>query len=417
VSDPAIKPSAVSLFSGCGGFSEGIRLAGFETLAAVEHDQHAAKTYRRNFPGTPIFEDDVAHFLRDGDSRWEAQRRRFTLTPRDVALVYGGPPCQGFSQIGQRLADDPRNQLYLEFVRVLKLLQPRAFLIENVPNMLLINKGSFRNAVLAALQEAGYRNTDVRQVAASDFGVPQHRQRVIFAGLRDDLEFGFPVGDWLERALQRDRRGLATVSDAIGDLPEAVTDVGEIAIYPASPELPWIRRELRLDSEGEFYGRDWKRARADGCVLHNHHTKQIQERRRILIGHLKAGYTGDSLPSSVWSGVRPNKWRRLHPDRPAYTILAQMHRDLSEWVHPSFERWITVREAARLQSFHDGFVFESSEWQMLKQIGNAVPPLLGRALGEAIRTALDFADGKPQPDLERDLEPGCAPQVLPLFRQ
>jgi DNA (cytosine-5)-methyltransferase 1 len=90
----------------------------------------------------------------------------------------------------------------------------------------------------------------------------------------------------------------------------------------------------------------------------------------------------------------PEKWRRLHPEQPAYTILAQMHRDLSEWVHPKFERWITVREAARLQSFHDGFEFKSSEWQMLKQIGNAVPPLLARALAAAIERALLRLDRK-----------------------
>src|SRR5690606_25284779 len=92
------------------------------------------------------------------------------------------------------------------------------------------------------------------------------------------------------------------------------------------------------------------------------------------------GKKADSLPSEIWNGARPEKWRRLHPDKPAYTILAQMHRDLSEWVHPKLDRWITVREAARLQSFHDGFIFKSSEWQMLKQIGNAVPPLLAHAV-------------------------------------
>src|SRR5580658_922249 len=101
----------------------------------------------------------------------------------------------------------------------------------------------------------------------------------------------------------------------------------------------------------------------------------------------------DSLPKDVWDGARPEKWRRLHPDRPAYTILAQMHRNLSEWVHPRFERWITVREAARLQSFHNGFEVKSSEWQMLKQIGNAVPPLLGRALAASAEKALLRLDG------------------------
>ena len=111
-----------------------------------------------------------------------------------------------------------------------------------------------------------------------------------------------------------------------------------------------------------------------------------------LIALLAPGAKADSLPLDIWNGARPEKWRRLHPDKPAYTILAQMHRDLSEWVHPDHERWITVREAARLQSFHDGFVFKSSEWQMLKQIGNAVPPLLARALASAAETVLEKLD-------------------------
>ena len=135
--------------------------------------------------------------------------------------------------------------------------------------------------------------------------------------------------------------------------------------------------------------------------------------RDRLLALLAQGAKGDTLPKEVWNGARPEKWRRLHPDRPAYTILAQMHRDLSEWVHPDHERWITVREAARLQSFHDGFIFKTSEWQMLKQVGNAVPPLLARAIASAAEAALERLDHKQsslqfplyaQPALELDLE-------------
>ena len=130
--------------------------------------------------------------------------------------------------------------------------------------------------------------------------------------------------------------------------------------------------ELRLDRDGRWYTAEYKtRAAGRHRRLHNHHTKEIQQRRRDLIALLQPGAKADSLPKEVWNGARPEKWRRLDPDRPAYTILAQMHRDLSEWVHPYYQRWITVREAARLQSFHDGFVFQTSEWQMLKQVGNA----------------------------------------------
>jgi DNA (cytosine-5)-methyltransferase 1 len=402
--------SAVSLFSGCGGFCEGIRLAGFDTLAAVELDRFAAETYRANFPQTPLFEDDIGAFLRPDDDRWQALSGAFeAVQPGKVDLVFGGPPCQGYSQIGTRLLDDPRNALYQEFVRILVELQPPVFLMENVPNMLLLNKGLFKTQVLAAFAEAGYSNSDVRVVAASDFGVPQVRRRAIFFGVRDGSGFPYRAGDWIESVMAVERRAETTVAEAIGDLPKKVSADGSPLRYPAAKSSNWIRDELRLDRDGTYYTAAEKQARLPRLELHNHHTKDIQERRLALIAQLKPGMKGDSLPTEVWNGLRPEKWRRLHPDRPAYTILAQMHRDLSEWVHPSHQRWITVREAARLQSFHDGFVFRSSEWQMLKQIGNAVPPLLGRALGLVARQALDQLSGKGRTPRTGDLQ-----TVLPL---
>jgi DNA (cytosine-5)-methyltransferase 1 len=155
---------------------------------------------------------------------------------------------------------------------------------------------------------------------------------------------------------------------------------------------------MRLDTAGGPYSKVAKRQRAigkdDALLLHNHHTKEMQAKRAHLISFLKPGAKADSLPKEIWNGARPEKWRRLHPDLPSYTILAQMHRDLSEWVHPWLERWITVREAARLQSFHDGFVFKSSEWQQLKQVGNAVPPLLAYAAARMVKSVLEATDGK-----------------------
>jgi DNA (cytosine-5)-methyltransferase 1 len=145
---------------------------------------------------------------------------------------------------------------------------------------------------------------------------------------------------------------------------------------------------MRLDCESPLISKQWKSAHLDdGPLLHNHHTKGIETRRKRIVS-AKPGMCGDSLPSSLWNGIRPHKWRRLHPDQPSYTILAQMQRDLSEWIHPKHDRWITVREAARLQSFHDGFVFLGSERQQLKQVGNAVPPLLGYAVANAVKKSL-----------------------------
>ena len=180
------------------------------------------------------------------------------------------------------------------------------------------------------------------------------------------------------------------MSQAIGDLPEEVTDSGQTMKYPKRKACSDYQKLMRLDFDCPPYSEAVKRRRGIGdgpTVLHNHHTKEFQARRFRLISLLRPGEKANSLPKSIWNGTRPGKWRRLHPDRPAYTILANMHRDLSEFVHPTLHRWITVREAARLQSFHDGFVFQGSEWQQLKQIGNAVPPLLAYALG---RVAADL---------------------------
>ena len=386
---------AVSLFSGCGGFCEGVRLAGFDVLSAVENDRFAVETYRHNFPEVALFDDDIAHFMNENSSSWIERRSDFAaLESVSVDLVFGGPPCQGYSQIGTRLLDDPRNQLYGEFVRILTLLRPRVFVMENVPNMLLLSKGVFKRLALEAFAEAGYSNCGVRVIPAMDHGVPQARERAIFIGVRDGLGFEYEIGEWMTTVLESISESRpTTVSQAIGDLPEAVsTDDSPLPYTKTRKRNPFLR-EMRLDRDGEIYASRYKRSQVGELLLHNHHTKEIQERRAALIALLKPGMKADSLPKEIWDGRRPEKWRRFHPDQPAHTLLAQMHRDLSEWIHPEYDRWITVREAARLQSFHDGFIFKSSEWQMLKQIGNAVPPLLAHAVATVAGRTLEHLDG------------------------
>lgn len=396
------RPTAVSLFSGCGGLCEGVRLAGFDVLAAAEWDRFAAETYRHNFAEVPLFENDVKFFRRPKAKEWIDEAERFSaLDEREVDLVFGGPPCQGYSQIGPRDIDDERNDLYGQFVRVLRDLKPKVFLMENVPNMLLLKKGLFKKRALAALRRAGYQNCDVRVLHATDFGVPQLRKRAVFFGVRDDLGFEFDAGGFLEAIAATQHVDEATVWDAISDLPASVSGDNSPLPYPSAGNPSVFQADMRLDFDGSHYAAEFKLAKAGGeARLHNHHTKEIQEKRAELISHLQPGLKADSLPKELWDGLRPEKWRRLHPDRPAYTILAQMHRDLSEWVHPKLPRWITVREAARLQSFHDGFVFKSSEWQQLKQIGNAVPPLLGRGMAYVASQALAALDGEDIPGIE-----------------
>lgn len=386
-----LKYTAVSLFSGCGGFCEGVRLAGFSVKAAVEIDKFAAQTYRENFPEVPLFEGDVHDFLNQESQAWRQQESMFPdVVPGEVDLLFGGPPCQGYSQIGTRVLDDPRNELYLQFMRVLKHLRPKVFLMENVPNMLLLGKGRFKKEVLEAFAEAGYSNCGVQVVVASDYGVPQLRRRAMFFGIRDGETLETSASDFFTASLEAEKQAVQTVWDALKDSPETTAIHYEPVAYPRSRAKSEILDEMRLDRDGRWYTSEYKLAASQRGQrkLYNHHTKEIQAKRKALIALLRPGAKGDSLPKEVWNGLRPEKWRRLPYDRPAYTILAQMHRDMSEWVHPRFERWITVREAARLQSFHDGFVFHSSEWQMLKQIGNAVPPLLARAVASSAYKAL-----------------------------
>jgi DNA (cytosine-5)-methyltransferase 1 len=382
------SPSAISLFAGCGGFCEGVELAGFQIKVAVELDRYACETYRANFPKTPLFEGDIHDFLQDGSDH----ESRLGLS-NGVDLIFGGPPCQGYSQIGPRDMADDRNGLYKEFARIVRRVRPSMFIMENVPNLVLMQKGHFKDAILEHFRSLGYSNIDFVKVSAADVGVPQTRERVLFYGTRDDLPLKGTLQEIVSTAFKALKvQKAVTVREAIGDLPEKVVHSGETAPYPAVKNPTAFQKAMRLDAASQLYSLAAKRRRAIGRsepVLHNHHTKEMLARRARLISFLRPGQKADSLPKDIWNGKRPEKWRRLHPDLPSYTILAQMHRDLSEWVHPSLERWISVREAARLQSFHDGFIFKGSEWQQLKQIGNAVPPLLGYAAGKAALAILN----------------------------
>lgn len=308
-------------------------------------------------------------------------------------MVYGGPPCQGFSQIGPRDHADPRNRLYKEFVRVVRLLKPRAFVMENVPNMVAMKSGHFKTKILDAFREAGYSRVVVLPVVASDFGVPQHRRRVFIFGIRDGLFFSGNLEEILTALVEREKSdAIVTVREAISDLPKFVSEDDRPIPYPRKPggRYSEFQKLMRLDLDHRLLKSVRKRKNLTEEALHNHHTKGIEARRKKIIAAIQPGARGDSLPAKLWNGTRGHKWRRLNPEEPSHTILAQMHRDLSEWIHPIHDRWITVREAARLQSFHDGFIFHGSEWQQLKQVGNAVPPLMGRAVARAISGLLRY---------------------------
>ena len=379
----------VSLFSGAGGFCEGFRLAGWKVLCAVEADTQACLTHAANFGDVPLFRDKIERFLRDEQ---EGTPGLDELADEEIDVVYGGPPCQGFSQIGPRQLSDPRNGLYEEFARVVGLLKPKAFVMENVPNMVTMHGGHYKTVIARAFRKAGYERLAILSAIASEFGVPQHRRRVFFVGLHDRLpfpgNFESTAGEFIE--LHKTSQTV-TVHEALSDLPAAVSEDDKPLPYPKQLRTRYsaYQKLMRLDCDSPLLSTERKRAQMTADALHNHHTKGITEPRKKIIAAIGPGERGDCLPPELWNGTRGHKWRRLHPDKPSHTILAQMHRDLSEWIHPRHDRWITVREAARLQSFHDGFVFLGSERQQLKQVGNAVPPLMGLAIARAAANVIE----------------------------
>ena len=304
------RPLAVSLFSGAGGFDEGIELAGFEIALALEIDRHARTTYRANFPAVPVVPGDIYNFL---GSRATRHRELYGLG--SVDLIFGGPPCAGFSTIGRRDPLDERNELYRQYVRVVAELRPRMFVMENVPNILLLSEGEFRDDILLGFRQAGYANVVHIRISATDFGVPQHRDRIFFLGTRDDLGLASDLRPFADAFLSTLKVASATtVREAIGDLPADVVPSGRTLPYPKAQIHPsdFLRR-MRLDLGHGPFTLEAKQRRAasnEPRALHNHHTKEIGCRRAELISHLAPGDKGDSLPAHLWRGVRSGKWRR-----------------------------------------------------------------------------------------------------------
>jgi DNA (cytosine-5)-methyltransferase 1 len=376
-----------------GGLDEGLEKAGFDVVGAVDYSEHVAENYPVNFPENEFHHGDARHLL-DG---WEDRDDSFPI-PEDLDLVAGGPPCQGVSQIGPRDLEDVRNDLFEVFVNIIAKYRPKAVLMENVPNIAQLGDGRFDKEVQEGLRNNGYSNVTRINLHANHYGVPQERERAFYFATRDDLgALSYELSEFVEglaTALEHDR--VVTVWDAIGDLPDEVVEDTENMPYPDCEAPTDYQKEMRRDYDGDIYSADDVLSRGisrrDPSRLYHQHTKGITQVRIDRIRHLEPGDDGGEIPDELWDGRRW-KYRRLPFDGPSHTLTAQMHRDLAEWIHPKKEldRWITVREAMRLQSFHDGFVLGVSEYQQLKQIGNSVPPLLGRVVGTIAKSLIENA--------------------------
>ncbi|MGC7845706.1 DNA (cytosine-5-)-methyltransferase [Desulforudis sp. 1088] len=367
----APRPTALDLFCGAGGLSLGLVNAGFTVLVGADNDPWSVETHRANIGGLGYLGDlaDPTDFLNHLDA-WGI---------RNVDLVAGGVPCQPFSRAGRskirslvqagiRPEDDPRTALWRSFVEVVRCLRPRAVLLENVPDLAVWNDGAVLVGFRDALRQLGYTTT-ARIVNAFDHGVPQHRARLFVIGLRAGRRFEWPEAEPIQNSLR----------DAIGDLPE-VPPAHRIERLPYEGPLTALQRRLRQGVPESDRG--W---------VYDHITRDVRPDDAEAFALLKPGQTYKDLPKHLQryrSDIFTDKYNRLRWDGLSRTITAHMAKDAYWYIHPEQDRTLSIREAARVQTFPDWFRFAGEPSHRFRQIGNAVPPLLAEALGRNLAKAL-----------------------------
>lgn len=366
----------IDLFAGCGGLSLGFELAGYDISLAIEKDKWASETYKFNHPNTNVITGDITQII----------DLKNIITKKDLPIdgIIGGPPCQGFSLSGNRDKNDPRNSLFMEFVRFVKYFSPKFFVMENVSGILSMKTKDnklVKDLILNEYNNAGY-NVKICKLNAAEYGVPQSRIRIVFLGIRKDLPFyNNKIGP---KPFLFDNNQI-TVAQAIMDLPQISSGEGQEKMeYSSEPKNPY---------------QQW--ARNNSVAVYNHiamrHTQRLIERfKNIGFGQSVADVDkchqqrkrGDA--SQISGKVYSQNNMRPYPDKPSPTVPASFQ---SNFIHPFLNRNFTAREGARLQSFPDDYIFcgkrTTMSWEknlsQYQQIGNAVPPLLAKAIAENIK--------------------------------
>lgn len=345
------KYNVIDLFAGCGGLSKGFMDAGFNVIVGVDNEQSALNTFELNHKGSVGLNADLSK-----QETFDEIKR--IAGDKEIDVVIAGPPCQGFSLTGPRNFDDPRNKLYLAVIELVRQYRPKGFIIENVPGMATMYNGQVKDEVLRRFKEMGY-NIDCKILLAADYGVPQMRRRLIFMGIRKDIgepHFPTPI---------LDKDNYIGCRDALSDLPSRNNDLGiEIDEYTEPPKSEYQ-----------------KKMRESSVKLHNHVATNHKQFVKDTIALVPEGGNYRDLPPGWGESRKFNEaWTRYHGDKPSKTIDTG-HRN---HFHYEYNRVPTVRENARLQSFPDDFIFTGTRTQQNRQVGNAVPPLLGYALGKEI---------------------------------
>lgn len=325
----------IDLFSGAGGFSLGFDSKGFENLFSVDIEPEFCETYRFNFPEHTLIQDDICNIT--------DKELKSLISDKDVDVVIGGPPCQGFSiagNIGRKFIDDPRNFLFKEFVRVVNVLQPKYFILENVARLYNHNKGATRKQIIKDFEKLGYK-VECKILNSADFGVPQYRKRIIFIGSAFDQEILFPAKN-------------------------SPRHIGVKEVLETYPPL----------NSGE------------SSSIPNHVAMNHTEQMLKKMSYVSDGGNRDEIPENL----RPKsgdvrKYIRYDSTKPSYCVTGDMRKIF----HYEQNRALTVRELAKIQSFPDNFVFKGKSISQQQQVGNSVPPKMAEALAESIIKMNEYA--------------------------
>lgn len=349
----------IDLFCGCGGLSKGFALAGFESVGGIDFNPAAIRTFNENFLGSKGICCDL---LEMGVDRIKEEFGDLS----DIDVIIGGPPCQGFSSANRYKVegDDPRNKLFFEFVKFVDLAKPDAIVIENVRGIVTQDNGYAKDRIYEIFEQRGY-HVNHRILDAFDYGVPQRRLRNFFVMLKAE-KFNF---DTLEKCSEK-----RTVEESIGELYYLEKDEREVKILDA---VPVTKYQTYL--------------RSSNNLLYNHDVRYPAEKVQHRISFVPQGGNWQCVPEELWPTERNNRhssaYKRLEEGQPSVTI--DTGNNHSNYFHPLYNRIPTVREAARLQSFPDEFIFFGNRSEQYRQVGNAVPPLLACAIAKRIKEILD----------------------------
>lgn len=350
------KYNVLDLFCGAGGLSYGFERAGFNVLLGIDNDAKALETFERNHNGAKSICGDITEIT---------YKDHITplLNGKKIDVIIGGPPCQGFSLSGPRNFNDPRNKLYLSYIRLVREIQPKAFVIENVPGLVALFNGEVKDNIIKTFTKMGYE-VKYRILCAADYGVPQNRKRVVFVGIKGENVFEYP-------AIQTEQ---VTCEMALSDLPPLIDVLGgDVQSYASAPQNAY--QKLMREKSDE---------------VRNHVAASHSEKVQHIISLVPDGGNYKDLPAE-FRGSRNFHvaWTRFHSQKPAPTIDTG-HR---HHFHYKYNRVPTVRECARLQSFPDDFIFLGNKTQQFRQVGNAVPPIMAQRIADQLIQLLE-SEGK-----------------------